>query len=335
MIAMSNDEEETASPKMIAMSDDEEEKASPKMIAMSGDEEETASRMSDCASVEEESSEYTDSDSEEVKSSHMPDNEEKSYSHIECIRMQRLAKKKRLFLIQKLSRRIKQLKTKKGNEAQLSKNLRKSDRVAQKFEQLKILDLKETVSVLIERKFITEPDDADTSKWFQHELTCDKNSFMSYVNSLGKEVSSLSNTDSIHSKKLTIKKVSSKHNEKPNSIKFKSERKNRPGQRARQKIWEELHGTEAKHLHKQKVPEKPPRQGKNISTTTATTTKSKDCRSVQEILSDLKKNETKDNVENKAPKSEHPSWIAKKQQSAQSSKIDVFAGTKITFDDSD
>ena len=37
----------------------------------------------------------------------------------------------------------------------------------------------------------------------------------------------------------------------------------------------------------------------------------------------------------KATNEEHPSWAAKKQQSAMMSKIDVFAGAKTTFDDSD
>jgi outer membrane protein OmpA-like peptidoglycan-associated protein len=82
-------------------------------------------------------------------------------------------------------------------------------------------------------------------------------------------------------------------------------KKNRPGQRARQKKWETLYGEQANHVAKRKAEEKP----KKI----------------------WPKKQKMEESQPKKPKVEkiHPSWAAKKQQAI---SVTDFKGTKVTFD---
>ena len=185
--------------------------------------------------------------------------------HKDIIKMQRLAKKRRTFLIQKITKRIKQLKSKKGNELQLKKNQRKIERLLQRICDMKELNFDDVVSELVKLNYeISEKEHSNTKDWFMYELTQDKSSlgFMSFVNSK-KESNDGTPEDVTKSANLKRNEVSEKSTlKKPPEYKEKEDevlndiikvKKNRPGQRARQKHWEELYGKGAKHLHKKKT----------------------------------------------------------------------------------
>ena len=266
--------------------------------------------------------------------------------HKDIVAMQRLAKKRKLFLIQKLTKRIKMLKNKKGNDLQLQKNQRKVERLYQKINDLKEIDFCSVISELVGRNFVV-PDlsnsaDETTKEWFMFELTQDKASFMSFVNSLNEEAEPeiFDNLDrkrkrneppvgsekSIDSFTSRLSSYSEKDDVVLNNI--LKPRKNRPGQRARQKEWEEMYGEKAKHLNKLDSS----KQDKSARENKSKNQKNKEL-APQEIIKKLKEKDklSKTTVEI----GEHPSWLAKKQQAALSSKIDVFAGTKTTFSDDD
>lgn len=96
----------------------------------------------------------------------------------------------------------------------------------------------------------------------------------------------------------------------------KKEKKNRKGQRARQQMWEKVHGKSAKHLHKKKTElkskeSKEPKQQKNVKTQHSLKKKAGD----DETL--------------------HPSWEATKRRRLQETLKVEFKGEKIRFDDSE
>ena len=264
-------------------------------------------------------------------------------AHKDLVKMQRLAKKRRVFLIQKVTKRIKLLKNKKGNDAQLSKNQRKVERLLQRINDMKVLDLKDVVSEMVEQNFkISDSNLEQTKNWFMYELTQDKSSFMYFVNSLNEsgksETDIIKANDSSPSERSPKKRKLEKDEVFLNKLSSYSEKddevlndiikvkKNRPGQRARQKQWEELYGTQAKHLSKDK-------RSKQSNKRDLAKGKKRAADEVppQEIIRRLKEKEKQ-----KVPeKKEHPSWLAKRQQSSLSSKIDAFAGKKTTFSDDD
>lgn len=262
--------------------------------------------------------------SEQLTSEQTP--EQPEYLHKDYVKLQRLAKKRKVFLIQKVTKRIKLLKAKKGNEAQLSKNQRKVDRLVQRIEDLKTVKLSEIVSDLVKCKFKVEQSE-ETVQWFKYELTQDKVDFMAYVN-VKNGVENNDNTGPNRKRKRLDSNENSgksRYSEKNDKILddiLKSKR-NRPGQRARQKQWEEMYGTKAKHLDKSKSSSNKKPDGKLHNKPKEPTP--------QEIMKKLKEKEKKDKKEVK----EHPSWVAKKQQASLSAKINVFAGTKTTFNDDD
>ena len=100
---------------------------------------------------------------------------------------------------------------------------------------------------------------------------------------------------------------------KPSNNKGK---KNRRGQRARQQMWEKVHGKGAKHLQKNRTGIKK-REGKEPQ---------KQIRKVQPQHSLNQKS---------ADESLHPSWEAMKKKRSQETLKVEFKGQKITFDDSD
>ena len=93
-------------------------------------------------------------------------------------------------------------------------------------------------------------------------------------------------------------------------------KRNRRGQRARQQIWEKIHGKSAKHLHKNNVIIKP----KEYKEDRKQTSKIKGQHSVKR---------KSDN------ESLHPSWEAVKRKRLQETVKVEFKGQKIIFDDSD
>ena len=93
-------------------------------------------------------------------------------------------------------------------------------------------------------------------------------------------------------------------------------KRNRRGQRARQQIWEKIHGKSAKHLHKNNVIIKP----KEYKEDRKQTSKIKGQHSVKR---------KSDN------ESLHPSWEAVKRKRLQETVKVEFKGQKIKFDDSD
>lgn len=100
---------------------------------------------------------------------------------------------------------------------------------------------------------------------------------------------------------------------KPSNNKGK---KNRRGQRARQQMWEKVHGKGAKHLQKNKTGIKP-REGKEPR---------KQIRKAQPQHS-FKPKSSDDSL--------HPSWEAMKKKRSQETLKVEFKGQKIKFDDSD
>lgn len=93
-------------------------------------------------------------------------------------------------------------------------------------------------------------------------------------------------------------------------------KRNRRGQRARQQIWEKIHGKSAKHLHKNNIIIKP----KEYKEDRKQTSKVKGQHSVKR---------KSDN------ESLHPSWEAVKRKRLQETVKVEFKGQKIKFDDSD
>ena len=287
--------------------------------------------------------------------------------HKDIVTMQRLSKKRKLFLIQKLTKRIKMLKNKKGNELQLQKNQRKVDRFHQKINDFKDIDFSSVVSELVEREFVvpdlTNDPNETTKDWFMFELTQDKASFMLFVSRLNEEEGEVTShipdtlpqkrkrnetpTDSHGPKDFFTNRLSS-YSEKHDVVlnKILKPKKNRPGQKARQKEWEELYGNKAKHLNKSENNKSEQDKSENNKSENNKSDYNKKSRPEQkrynkdkpkelapnEIIKKLKEKEKQNKTVEKA---EHPSWLAKKQQSAMTSKIDVFAGTKTTFSDDD
>ena len=95
----------------------------------------------------------------------------------------------------------------------------------------------------------------------------------------------------------------------------KKEKKNRKGQRARQQMWEKIHGKTAKHLNKKKTElsskeSKEPKKQKNVKTQPS-----------------LKRKDDNQML--------HPSWEATKRRRLQESAKVEFKGEKIRFDDSE
>lgn len=93
-------------------------------------------------------------------------------------------------------------------------------------------------------------------------------------------------------------------------------KRNRRGQRARQQVWEKIHGKRAKHLHKDNIIIKP----KEYKEDRKQTSKVKGQHSVKR---------KSDN------ESLHPSWEAVKRKRLQEAVKVEFKGQKIKFDDSD
>ena len=279
--------------------------------------------------------------------------------HKHQVKMQRLAKKRRLFLIQKITRRLKGLKAKKGNEQQLSKNARKCARLVEKISDLKVLNVETFISEMVSSNFAKPSETVTTTDWFKNELFLDRFSFMAFVNPLIglpveykpriKKHIHLNHPKAVAAQQaaaegadppLFTSSLSSYREEDDNILTdILKEKRNRPGQRARQKKWEEQYGIEAKHLVKPKFTKpgksdqkpdqkdfkkefKEKKEGKRKRTEVQP----------QEIMKKLKA-EAKEAAPEKKEQKEHPSWAAKKLQSSQSTKIDVFAGTKITFSD--
>ena len=249
--------------------------------------------------------------------------------HKDIVQMQRLARKGRTFLIQKITKRIKLLKNKKGNELQLKKNQRKIERLLQRISDMKELDIVSVVSELAKLNFkISADEQSNTRDWFMYELTQGKSSFgfMSFVNSLSEstwdsvpksvdqslKTKGVSEKDSLNKVALYIERKDEVLND---IIKVK---KNRPGQRARQKQWEEVYGKGAKHLTKEK---------------TIKCKNSAGSFNAANVKNFKRKREKRGNEDQAKIKVEHPSWLAKKQQSSLSSKIDVFSGKRTVLAD--
>lgn len=273
--------------------------------------------------------------------------EPKLFAHKDLIQMQRLAKKHRAFLVQKVTKRIKLLKNKKGSEAQLSKNQRKVERLLQRINDMKVLNFESIVADMVEKEFkIPANNFEDTKYWFMYELTQDKSSFISFVHSFVNDGDPVVRSNPSKRKRNTppsdeiLKKEQFNGNELfTDKLSSYSERddevlndilrvkKNRPGQRARQKQWEEMYGTKAKHIVKEKG-------GKQKSRSDGGRHKKSklDETAPQEIMRKLKE---KEKLKKEKQKEEHPSWLAKKQQASLSSRIDAFAGKKTTFSDDD
>ena len=97
----------------------------------------------------------------------------------------------------------------------------------------------------------------------------------------------------------------------------KTVKRNRKGQRARQQMWEKVHGKSAKHLVK---------RAKEYT--------SKDNNEIKK----LKSNNVKSQQPTKQTKKEeilHPSWQAMKKRRLQETMKVEFKGEKIRFDDSE
>ena len=115
-------------------------------------------------------------------------------------------------------------------------------------------------------------------------------------------------------KKDTLNAKSKQGKEKGKAVSDKG-KKNRKGQRARQQMWEKVHGKSAKHLHKKKTElsskeGKEPRKQKNVKTQHSLKRKGHDERL-------------------------HPSWEATKRRRLQETQKVEFKGQKIRFDDSE
>lgn len=92
-------------------------------------------------------------------------------------------------------------------------------------------------------------------------------------------------------------------------------KRNRRGQRARQQIWEKIHGKSAKHLHKNNIIK--PQEYKE------------DRKQTSKVKGQLSAKRKSDN------ESLHPSWEAVKRKRLQETVKVEFKGQKIKFDDSD
>ena len=310
------------------------------------------------------SSEYSSDEAPDPEISPEPPTAPSEIAHKDLVTMQRLAKKRRVFLAQKITKRIKLLKNKKGNEAQLSKNQRKVERLFQRINDMKVLDFKDVVSEMVKQNFkISDNHQEQTKEWFLFELTQDKSSFMYFVNSLNESNSIQSEGNTVNNSSVPKRELPSSNGspkkKKPKkddlfSNKLSSfsekgdnvlndiikEKRNRPGQRARQKQWEEVYGTQAKHLSKDKRSNDTNKRDTNKrDRNKRDVVKSKKHAPVdlhpQEIMKRLKEKEKEKEKEKVSAKAEHPSWLAKKQLSSLTSKIDVFAGKKTTFSDDD
>ena len=270
----------------------------------------------------------TEVQSEVATAEETPQQSPEPITHKHHVKMQRLAKKRRLFLVQKLTRRIKVLKGKKGTEQQISKNQRKVERLLTKLDELKQLNLEAVIADLVSENF-TAPSDPESSTtcWFKSELLLDKFSFMAFVNpllGLEPERKRPPNFKDWETKKKQPPPSSHRPQYKEQDDEVLRDiltvKKNRAGQRARRKQWEEKYGEKAKHLageqRKKKGEKRKPQ-------------KAEEGPSAQEIMKRLKAEEKVKRTE----RSEHPSWLAKKQQASKSAQIDVFTGTKTTFDD--
>lgn len=115
-------------------------------------------------------------------------------------------------------------------------------------------------------------------------------------------------------KKDTLSAKSKQGKERGKAVNDKG-KKNRKGQRARQQMWEKVHGKSAKHLHKKKMElnskeGKEQRKQKNVKTQHS-----------------LKRKGEEERL--------HPSWEATKRKRLQETQKVEFKGQKIRFDDSE
>ena len=238
----------------------------------------------------------------------------------DIIKLQRLAKKQKLFLIQKLSRRNKQLKSKKGSDQQLKKNQRKVERLCVRINELKALDLKTVTETVINNNFKHLDNEDCAEAYFINELLGSKSEFMNFVNSLNGLLEDKIERSSEVGQKEKSNFKSNNHTDHVLESIF-STKKNRPGQRERRKKWEEMYGKKAKHLNSSSVCKKNPVKLDQSD-------KLKSIESAQKIMKRLK---SSSNVREK----EHPSWAAKRKQAADCNKIHMFSGKKTIFNDSD
>ncbi|XP_063687520.1 serum response factor-binding protein 1-like [Bolinopsis microptera] len=324
---------------------------------------ESADKSKDDVPDPEISSEYSSDEAPDPEISPEPPTVPSEIAHKHLVTMQRLAKKRRVFLVQKITKRIKLLKNKKGNEAQLSKNQRKVERLFQRINDMKVLDFKDVVSEMVKQNFkISDNHQEQTKEWFLYELTQDKSSFMYFVNSLDESNNMQAEGNTVNNSSIPKRELPSSNGspkkKKPKKDDFSNklssfsekgdnvlndiikEKRNRPGQRARQKQWEEVYGIQAKHLSKDKRSNDTNKRDSNKRDGNKRDIgKSKKRAPVdlppQEIMKRLKEKEKEKEKEKVSVKAEHPSWLAKKQLSSLTSKIDVFAGKKTTFSDDD
>lgn len=111
-------------------------------------------------------------------------------------------------------------------------------------------------------------------------------------------------------------------------LSLKENKKNRRGQRARRKIWEKKYGREAKHV--QREVEKEHEDRKRRQTEFEERAAKRAVKAAAWEASRAEQNST-EKLEKKAPQSEHPSWVAKKQ-AEEKQKNAKYQGKKVTFD---
>ncbi|KAH3899904.1 Bud22p SCDLUD_004215 [Saccharomycodes ludwigii] len=108
----------------------------------------------------------------------------------------------------------------------------------------------------------------------------------------------------------------------------KPQRKNRRGQRARRKIWEQKFGSGAKHIQRELIKEKELRQQRQLEYEQRQLKRELKAKEREEM--DKEKREKNKEMERRSNTKIHPSWEAKKLQEQKLNKV-KFEGKKVVF----
>ncbi|XP_062516607.1 serum response factor-binding protein 1-like isoform X2 [Corticium candelabrum] len=268
--------------------------------------------------------------------------------------LKKTLKRARVREVRRLSRQAQRLRTKKGTDMQVAKNERKAVRMLEELQALKDLDMTALIKELQECKsrikvhHQDEPQ-ADLAERAKRRLmtndvvmeavgtqpdtesaTVKRTTESTGTGEFGIELlarqdvsNSTDSTDTTNSTPITTFLSCVGHQSSKVAGKI-THKKNRKGQRARRKLWQEKFGSKAKHIDHgitsqyARCSQRNKFEQHEAVATTATLT----------LPIQSKKTRTTASVRT----TDHPSWEASKRRRAQEQAISSFSGTKIILD---